>query len=178
MINNNIINVSGHYFCFVYFPEKKSEVLKPFLSYYFVKNNKNLHVPFLDFDRVIPIPDSVEDENVRKWIEENWKTGSNSFDSSVDDDGIVFTVEKSAPTYLVKKLSEITKHKLKLLYVSIDENLCGEYLAYPDKDGVHMIYKPFIIEAPPQIMDEIQHRFGINFTLSDNLKQMVDTGIK
>lgn len=168
MINHNIT-----YTCFIYFPENKVEHLRQFLSYDVINNemiSNNLYLPYLDFDRIIEIPDSVDDDQVQEWIEENWKVSSNSLESHVGDEGIFFYVKGDNPTYLLKKMSKLINRKIKMLYLCIDTQSCGEYFAFPDKeDGVDLLYQPFIT-APAVIIDEISQKLGVHFTAKKDLE--------
>jgi hypothetical protein len=166
--SETIMNTDGICFSFIYYPNKDKNFFNYFLSYRPRNEEETEFDPYLDFDRIITIPDSVDDENVESWIKENWKVGTNSYNNNISDDGILFLCKEGNTSYLVKRMSEITKEKIKLLYLDFTLDICGEYLAYPDKDGVHMVYKPIFEQTPHAILHEIRSKMGFGFSMDDD----------
>jgi hypothetical protein len=152
---------------FIYYNQNNKDLFKRFYSYTifdekdFMSNlvSEN-YLTYLDFDRVIRVPDSVDDKDVKAWTVENWKVGSPGFHNVFEEDGIFFKTEDAPAKYLVKKISEIIKQKIKLFYFSLQEELSGEYMAYPDKDGVDIVYKP-INSCPAPVLEELKNKMEI-----------------
>jgi len=163
-----IMNTDGICFSFIYYPNKDQNFFNYFLSYRANNEEETDFDPYIDFDRIIPIADSVDNENVEAWMRENWKVGTNSYDNVISDDGILFLCKEGNTSHLVKRMSEITKEKIKLIYLDFTLDICGEYLAYPDKDGVHLVYKPIFEQTPNAILHEIRNKMGFGFSMEDD----------
>jgi hypothetical protein len=152
---------------FIYYTDQNKDLLKQFYSYKISDEEEFLsnfesenYITYLDFDRIIRVPDSVNDENLQNWLLDNWKTASQGFHFVFEDNGIFFRTEGSSASYLVKRMSEIIKEKIKLFYFCFEESLCGEYLAYPDKDGIDIVYKP-MSSAPEPVLTELSDKADI-----------------
>jgi hypothetical protein len=168
ILPSEIMNTQGVCFSFIYYTEENKHWVNYFLSYHILDEEKMLFEPYLDFDRVIPIPEHIDNDDVTPWIKENWKIGSPSYHNIITDDGISFLCKEGNPSYLVKRMSEIIKEKIKLLYIDFSLDVCGEYLAYPDKDGVHLVYKPIFEETPGAVLHEIRNKIGLQFSMEDD----------
>lgn len=164
----SLMNTDGVCFSFIYFPNKNKDFFNYFLSYQPTNEEETEFQPYLDFDRIITIPDSVNDEELDAWMKENWKVGTNSYNNIISDEGITFLCKEGNTSYLVKRMSEITKEKIKLIYLDFTLDICGEYLAYPDKDGVHLVYKPIFEQTPNAILHEIRNKMGFGFSMEDD----------
>lgn len=163
--NNKLSINDSNYLNFIFFPDKDKSNLLQFFSYIedknFEVNSKVEFLPYLDFDRVIPIPENIDDQELNNWMINNWKFIPDINSTFISDDGIFFISDIGHAGHLVKRMSEIIKQKISYIYYTPLDSTAGEIISYHDRDYIHLVYKPLFVEAEAPVIKLFEEKLGI-----------------
>ena len=93
-------------------------------------------------------------ESWYEWCVENWGTKWNSCDGNVTEYGAFFMTAWSPPIPVIRELSTLIKHDLRLIYIEEGCGFCGEYIAKADGSVIDNYYES-VNDAPQDLLDEL-----------------------
>lgn len=148
-----------------------NSIIEPFKS-----KDENGH-DFLDFEKIIPIPNDLKIEcchgskdeelkekyksNLKKHGFENWydfslnKWGTkwNSYNCDFNEEGMRFSTAWSPPEAVIQELANKTGETFVLEYIEEGIGFCGRYTAIPNDGGIEQTYS--IPDAPQELKDAL-----------------------
>jgi hypothetical protein len=135
---------------------------------------------FLDFEKIIPIPDDLriesspgtKDKELKKKYKSNskkhgfetwydfcvnqWGTKWNSYDCTFNDAGMCFLTAWSPPQGIIKELAKRTGKTFVLEYIEEGCDFCGRYIAGPETI-LDEAYSP-ISDAPESLKESLGYQ--------------------